>query len=73
MSIARVVTVSVLFLAGCVLAAACTFEVGAYGASLAVLRSMVPLQSGLPSEALAAWLGRTRTPCQKSFEYTSLR
>lgn len=58
MSIARVVTVSVLFLTGCVLAAACTFEVGAYGASLAALRSMGPLQSVLPSEALAAWLGQ---------------
>ena len=63
MSIARVVTVSVLFLTGCVLAAACTFEVGAYRASLAALRSMGPLQSVLPSDILAAWLGQAELAC----------
>ncbi len=57
MTIARVVTISFLFLTGCVLAAVCSFDVSAYGATLAALDVSSPLPSTLSSETLAAWIG----------------
>lgn len=57
MTLARVVTISVPFLIGCVLAAACTFDVSAYEAGLAALHISAPLPSTLFSERLATWLG----------------
>lgn len=57
MTLARVVTISVLFLAGSILAAACSFDVSAYGAALAALDVSSPLPSTLFSERLATWIG----------------
>lgn len=58
MTLARVVTISVLFLAGSILAAACSFDVSAYGAALAALDVSSPLPSTLFSERLATWIGQ---------------